>query len=196
LVRERVPRLRRPYANAPIFAHWVPPDDFDLALDINNGQAQISADDEEHGNLEQRRILKDITWRNYLAAFALLAMVMVLQVLLTDLPFTRYSDPTAMTQAVVADVAQPIGRASFISTILGPQLELSLQVDDQVIFSDIYDTVGLLEAKSTPFYYEYELATGLHQMRLTLEDASTDITFILVDEPVNLKAGQIFRYGH
>ena len=109
---------------------------------------------------------------------------------------TQYSDPGAMTQAIVADLAEPIDRTSYISTVLGPQLRLTLQADDQVVFRDIVDTADLLSANSTPFYYEHELAPDQYQLRLTLEDDSTDIIFVLVDEPVSLEAGQIFRYGH
>ncbi len=55
------------------------------------------------------------------------------------------SDPPAMTQAIVADLAKPIrSRQAFISTILGPQLELTLQIDDQVVFSEMFDTADLL----------------------------------------------------
>ena len=197
LVRERLPRLQRPYVNMPIFAHWVPPDDFDLAL---NASDQVIVDYEssegyENPNLTQRRILKDITWRNYIVAFVLLAVVMITQVLLTDLPFTRYSNPPAMTQAIIADIASPIDRSSYISTILGPELELSLQINDQVVFSERYDTSKLLDAESTPFYYEQELEPGRYEIILEIVDNSTDITFILVDETVDLDAGQIFRLG-
>jgi len=101
-----------------------------------------------------------------------------------------------MTQAIVADLSEPIDRTSYISTVLGPQLRLTLQVDDQVVFRDIVDTADLLSANSTPFYYEHELAPGQYQLCLTLEDDSTDIIFVLVDEPVSLEAGQILRYGH
>ncbi len=197
LVRERVPRLRKPYANAPIFAYWVPPDDFNFAFKSTAlGQDITVQESETQENLEQRRIFKDINWRNYLVAFALLAAIMVLQVLITDIPFTRYEDPQAMTQAVVADLAEPIDPTGYISTILGPELELRLQVDDQVVFSEMYETAELLSADSTPFYFEHELTPGQHQVRLAFIDDSNGITFILADELALLEAGQIFRYGH
>lgn len=197
LVRERVPRLKRPYANAPITAYWLPPDDFYLALEAtptlpvtNNG------DDSQVDFLEQRRINKDLNWRNYIVAFILLAAVMVLQVLLTDLPLTRFPDPPAMTQAIVADLAQPIGRSSYISTILGPELLLSLEVDGQPVYHEIVNTAELLAVNSTPFYFEHEMTPGDHQLRLILVDGVSDVTFVLFDEKVPLQAGQIFRYGH
>lgn len=156
----------------------------------NNG------DDSRVDFLEQRRINKDLNWRNYIVAFILLAAVMVLQVLLTDLPLTRFPDPPAMTQAIVADLAQPIGRSSYISTILGPELLLSLEVDGQPVYHEIVNTAELLAVNSTPFYFEHEMTPGDHQLRLILADSVSDVTFVLFDEKVPLQAGQIFRYGH
>ncbi len=194
LVRERVPRLKRPYANAPISAYWLPPDDFAQAaaaapLPAHNGEA------EPVDYLEQRRMFKELSWRNYIVAFLLLAAVMVLQVLLTDLPLTLYPDPPAMTQAIVSDLAGPIGRTSYISGTLGPALALTLEVDGEPVFTDSYETAVLLQAKSTPFYFEHELLPGDHRLRLTLADERSDITFVLFDALVPLEEGQIFRYG-
>ena len=136
LIRERVPRLKRPYANAPISAYWLPPDDFAQAaaaapLPAHNGEA------EPVDYLEQRRMFKELSWRNYIVAFILLAAVMVLQVLLTDLPLTLYPDPPAMTQAIVSDLAASIGRTSYISGTLGPELALTLEVDGEPVFTDM-----------------------------------------------------------
>jgi ferredoxin len=45
LVRERVPRLRRPYANAPISAYWLPPDDFSQAVEAATVLPATSGDE-------------------------------------------------------------------------------------------------------------------------------------------------------
>ena len=58
-----------------------------------------------------------------------------------------------------------------------------------------YETAVLLQAKSTPFYFEHELLPGDHRLRLTLADERSDTTFVLFDELVPLEEGQIFRYG-
>jgi hypothetical protein len=59
----------------------------------------------------------------------------------------------------------------------------------------MYETADLLEAQSTPFYFEHQLEPGEHHLRLALEDDESDTTFVLFDENVPLKEGQIFRYG-
>jgi len=196
LIRERVPRLKRPYAYAPISAYWLPPDDFSQAIEAGMLPTEDNGGGQSVDYLEQRRMFTELSWRNYIIAFLLLAAVMVLQVLLTDLPINHYPDPPpAMTQAIVADLVEPIGRTSYISTILGPELALTLEVDGQLVYNEMVDTADLLQAKSTPFYFEHELDPGDHQLRLTLADDDSDITFVLFDEQVPLEAGQIFRYG-
>jgi ferredoxin len=195
LIRERVPRLKRPYANAPISAYWLPPDDFSQAIEAGIPPTVDNDDGHLLDNLEQRRMFTELSWRNYIFAFLLLAAVMVLQVLLTDLPINRYPDPPAMTQAIVSDLAEPIGRDSYISTTLGPKLALTLHVDGQSVYGEIVDTADLLQADSTPFYFEHELPPGDHRLRLTLEDDNSHTTFVLFDQQLPLEAGQIFRYG-
>ncbi len=195
LVRERVPRLKRPYANAPITAFWLPPDDFSQALEPIQSMSSSNGEDQSVDYLEQRRMFKDLSWRNYGVAFLLLALVMIVQVLLTDLPISLYPDPPAVTQAIVADLAKPLGRGSYISTILGPELALNLEIDGQPIFNEMYETAELLDSKSTPFYLEQELAPGDHHLRLTLDDDLSSTTFVLFDEMVPLESRQIFRYG-
>jgi hypothetical protein len=140
-------------------------------------------------------MFKELNWRNYGVAFLLLALVMVLQVLLTDLPLTLYPDPPAATQAITADLAEPIGRSSYISTTLGPELALSLEVDGHPVYAEIYETADLLASKSTPFYFEHELETGDHHLRLVLADDESNTTFVLFDELVPLESSQIFRFG-
>ncbi len=196
LVRERVPRLKRPYANAPITAYWLPPDDFFQAFD-KSISLPVDDDDEQEtaAYLEQRRMFKELSWRNYVIAFLLLAIVMVVQVLLTDLPYVRYTDPPAMTQAILADLAQPIGRDSYISTTLGPELFLTLEVDGQLVHHETHETARLLQSRATPFYHEYSLEPGNHHLRLALTDDESDVTFVLFDQFVQLEASQIFRYG-
>ena len=54
---------------------------------------------------------------------------------------------------------------------------------------------NLLQAKSTPFYYVHELEPGDYHLRLAIADESSETTFVLFDQLVQLEEGQIFRYG-
>jgi hypothetical protein len=195
LVRERVPRLKRPYANAPITAYWLPPDDFSQAVEAKMPAPLDNGDGEIVDYLGQRHMFKEVSWRNYFVAFFLLALVMALQVLLTDLPVSLYAHRPAVAQAIFADLAEPIGRNSYISSTLGPELALTLTIDDEAVFSESYQTADLLGAESTPFYFEHELAPGEYHLRLDLADQKSKTTFVLFDENVPLEEGRIFRFG-
>lgn len=192
ITRERVPRLKRPYADVPITASWLPPDDFDRGIAAI--PPPMSSENGEEGQpdyMELRRMVRTLTWRNYLVAFLLLALVMVVQVLLTDLPFSPYQETSALGRVVIADVASPIGRQSYISRTLGPNLEMRLEIDGQGIFEDRLDTTSVLTGDSYPYFEELALTPGNQQIRLTLTDPASATTFVFYDAPVTVSEGDI-----
>ncbi len=198
LVRERVPRIKRDYANAPITAAWLPPDAFDQALTMELPMLPPPENDSNGGGLqpdylESRRMLKPLSWRNYVVAFLLLALVLVAQILLTDLPLRPYPQDTSLSQIIVADLARPIGRASYISTTLGPELGLQFEVDGEIVHQETFNTSDLLATKTAPFYLENNLDPGEHHLRLSLQDEDSETTFILFDDDISLETAQIFR---
>ena len=82
LVRERVPRLKRAYANAPITAAWLPPNDFAQAIELKPlTKINEETGREEPDYLSSRRMFLPFTWRNIATAFALLAVVMLFRFL-------------------------------------------------------------------------------------------------------------------
>ncbi len=187
IVRERVPRLKRPYADAPITASWLPPDDFALGIAaIPAARPPENGQDETPDYLELRRILQPLTWRNYLAAFSLLTLVMIVQVLLTDLPYFAYAEKDAVAQIVIPDIAAPIGRASYMSKSLGPTLDLRLEIDDQLVFNDQLDTAEVLQSESYPYFEKIDLNSGDHRIRLSLVDPTSSTTFVFADAPATL----------
>lgn len=198
LVRERVPRIKRDYANAPITAAWLPPDAFDEAFTmelptLSQTENGSNSSGLQPDYLESRRMLKPLHLRNYAAAFLLLALVLVVQILLTDLPLRSYVQDTTVSQIIVADLARPIGRTSYISTTLGPELELHFEVDGEIIHQETINTSDLLSATTAPFYLENNLDPGSHHLRLALQDAESATIFVLFDDDVALENGQIFR---
>ncbi len=192
ITRERVPRLKRPYANAPITASWLPPDDFDLGVaSIPLPVASENGEEATTDYMELRRMVQSLTWRNYTAAFLLLALVMVVQILLTDLPFLPYQDKGAVGRVVIADVAAPIGRTSYIGSTLGPALNLRLEINGEVVMEERLETSSVLEDDSYPYYDELDIVPGSQQMRLSLSDPSTATTFVYYDSAVTVSEGDI-----
>lgn len=192
ITRERVPRLKRPYANAPITASWLPPDDFSLGIAAI--PPKVIAENGENSvpdYMELRRMARSLTWRNYAVAFLLLALVMVVQILLTDLPYSPYADKSAVSRVLISDVAAPIGRSSYISSILGPELDLRLEIDGQIVLEDRLATSSVLESDAYPFYEQLDIVPGEQRMRLSLSDPSTATSFVYFDAPVTVTDGDI-----
>lgn len=71
LTRQRLPRLKPAFANEPIALFWRTPDDFPHAL------AATRADD----------LAPKLTRRNFIPAFALLIVVLLVQIWITNVPF-------------------------------------------------------------------------------------------------------------
>lgn len=193
ITRERVPRLKRPFANAPITASWLPPDDFDLGIASIPPPPVVASNGEDStpDYMEMRRMLHALTWRNYVMAFFLLALVMIAQVLLTDLPFSPYQDKSAVGRVVISDVAATIGRTSYIGNTLGPSLDLQLEIDGEIVLEDSLATSSVLESNTYPYYGELDISPGSQQIRLSLVDPVTATSFVYFDALVTVSEGDI-----
>jgi hypothetical protein len=192
ITRERVPRLKRPYANAPITAYWLPPDDFDRG--IASIPPPVAGNNDEGNTIDYmalRQMFTDLTWRNYVVAFLLLALVMIVQVLLTDLPYSPYQDQSATGQVVISDLAAPIGRTSYISSILGPSLSMQLEINGEIVLVDTVETSDVLDSNTYPYYEEFDLTAGNPQIRLSLTDPDSATSFLFFDAPVAVSEGDI-----
>jgi hypothetical protein len=116
---------------------------------------------------------------------------MIIQVLLTDVPFSPYLEKDAAGQVVISDLAEPIGRTSYISSTLGPSLDLELEVNGEVVVQDSIQTSTVLDGESYPYFEEFDLSAGNHQLRLTLTDLATGTSFVYFDAPVVVSEGDI-----
>ncbi|KAA3663641.1 MAG: hydrogenase iron-sulfur subunit [Chloroflexi bacterium] len=196
LVRKRVPRLRRPYANAPITAVWLPPDQFAKGL-----QTPPIMTVSERGNaaepnyLVSRRMFPSLNWRNFVAAFGLLAVVMIAQIFLTDIPFTPQPSQTSQIRILLDNPAQPFNRTGAFVMPQNP-VELHLEVDGQTVFVQSYSPEKLFSQTPDPFWGEFPISTGNHHVQLVYIDTQTDATTILFDNKVDFQQGQIVRFHY
>lgn len=71
LTRQRLPRLKKIFANEPIPMRWLAPDEFPRAS--SRGEASATS--------------RALTWRNFVPAFALLIIVLLVQIWITNVPF-------------------------------------------------------------------------------------------------------------
>ena len=72
LQQTRLPRLRKEYIGKPILRRWLAPGE--LVRGLTNGEADAV-------------MTRQLTWRNYLVGFGLLVVVLVIQILLTNIMF-------------------------------------------------------------------------------------------------------------
>jgi ferredoxin len=192
ITRERVPRLKRPYANAPITGSWLPPNEFDLGL--ASIPAPLTSDIENQTPIDymaQRQMFNDLTWNNYMVAFFLLGLVMIAQVFLTSLPYSPFQEEYASGQVVIADIGAPLGRNSYISSILGPSLALQLEIDGEVVMEDLIQTSSILDNEDYPYFKEFRIIPGRQKVRLSLIDHTTATSFVYFDAPVVVSEGDL-----
>ena len=196
LIRKRVPRLRRAYANAPITAVWLPPDQFADGLQTEPIMTIPEGSDKPEPNyLASRRMFPYLNWRNFVVAFALLAVVMVAQIFLTDIPFEPKPAQSAQLRVLIDNPAQIFERARAFS-IHQNSVELRLEVDDELIMVEPFSLEMLRAQTLTPFYEEFTILPGSHDVNLYYVDTETAVTNTLFDEQINFQTSQIVRFQY
>jgi hypothetical protein len=141
--------------------------------------------------IAMRRMFSELTWHNYVVAFFLLAIVMIGQVLFTDLPFSPYQVERAAGQILIDDMGTMLGRTSYISTTLGPSLAFQLEIDGEIVWKDMIQTSSILEKETFPYFEEFDLTPGSQKIRLSLIDNTTETSFVYFDAPVMVSDGDI-----
>ena len=195
LSRKRVPRLRKPYANAPITAVWLPPNQFEEALQVKPIMEQPEDGGEPQPNyLASRRLYRSFGWKNLLIAFALLAFVLGIQILTTDLPFNPYPNPSAGVRVVITEPAMPYGRYLDETAVANNNLQLRLDIDGETIATYDYDAV-VFAPDAEPFFVEQPLESGTYHVNLSIVDDNDDTVMMLFDSTETLAAGETLQLG-
>ncbi len=141
LERERKPLLRTSFKDALISFSWQPPNLFSKA---------VKKEDKEP---------KELTWRNYTPVFSLLIILLIVQILFTNLRFIPYTEPQAKVQLIAQDLPRALGKQV---SILGENSEIKvvLLVNDEVHLSQSFTAASLTDKKSLAFFEEITLLPG------------------------------------
>jgi hypothetical protein len=198
LTRERLPRLRKAYADAPIAAFWLAPNDFAKAID-----APIPLDESGQPDYAAARSLpRDLSWRNLVPAVLILGFVLLLQIVLNDIAFTAYPNTPATVQMVVENGAAPFGLLSPDASA-DDSYNLQLLVDGELVSEQSIAADDLLSAAlegTGPQLLEETIATGPHQVTIRFVGQETNSLIVLFDQAVDLERGQVLRpvlnFGH
>jgi len=191
ITRQRVPRLNRAYANAPITAAWVAPDEFATALQTPlPTAAEVGAAPDF---MAARRMYPDISWRSLAILFVMMVLVLLAQVFLTDMPYrSRVAADSAVLRVIVEDLTLPFNRTGAFNLPERP-LILRLEVDGDVMAEESYDPAAFFSQPVDPFIRELAIAPGNHHIRLAFVDEPGDSTLVFFETTTELVPGDILR---
>jgi ferredoxin len=191
LTRQRVPRLKRSYANAPITAAWVAPDDFAQA--VTGPLPTLAKSGAEPDFMSARRMFPNISQRSLAILFVMMVLVLLAQVFLTDVPFTsRLAADYAVLRVVVEDPTLPFNRTGAYHLPERP-LPLRLELDGDILAEEKYDPATFFGQPVSPFITDQQIRPGGHHVRLAFVDEPANSTFILYEADNNFAPGDILR---
>lgn len=176
LTRQRLPKLKRAYEDAPITRLWLPPN-------------------ERINPLGSSVLFPELTARNYVAAFALIAVALTVQVLATNLFTQPYASQlaNAQVQIILADPARPFGTVNDLpaSRLEEFPTDLILEVDGEIIFEKSASARDLFSGDPAAVFETFPLAAGDHHLRLSYQRRDRLIIFLLFERDVTLHGGEI-----
>ncbi|MCB9007596.1 MAG: hydrogenase iron-sulfur subunit [Ardenticatenaceae bacterium] len=191
LTRHRVPRLKRAYANAPITAAWVAPDDFASAFTASVPAPKPPAVEPDY--MSARSMFPNISRRNLAILFVMMVLVLVAQVFLTDVPFTsRLAADRALVRVLVEDPTLPFNRTGAYNLPERP-LTLRLEVDGQILAEESYEAAVFFSQPAAPFIEDVQIAPGRHHIRVAFVDEPGDSTLVLYETDTSIAPGDILR---
>ena len=165
LDRERLPRLRVAYAEAPISTAWVAPTDFRNTLNDRVKNSLATAYGQSWSQLN---------WRSFLPAFILVSIVFGIQVGTNNIAYVPFDQDQALLEISMR-------HHSGYPLVEVPEMEdrelsiehpsqLVLEVDGKVIFDKSYPLQGSDLRRASLIYEQVALGAGEHHLRLTMYD--------------------------
>jgi ferredoxin len=184
LDRERVPRLKKEYLEAPITTDWVAPDSFADA--VATPGAQPIADPAQRPS-----------WKKQLPVLAIVTVVTLLSIAATNIRYT----PSTADDTVIAIAMDHQGGAPLLGV---PDMEPDLangapprilvEVDGESLLDETYAVVSADGASTSLAYEQIVVAPGQYQVTVSLFDR-TDPTqsIVIFDDIIGLGVGEIFN---
>lgn len=191
LTRQRLPRLKREYANGPITASWVAPDHFDEAFYAPLPTAPTPGAEPDF--MAARKMFPNISLRSLAILFVMMVLVLIIQAFLTDLPFTsRAAAKNAVLKVIVENPASPFNPTGAFDLPERP-LNLRLEMDGELLAEEMYEPAAFFSEPVLPFVEEFQIEPGSHHVRLAFVDEQLNPTIILYEGDADLAAGDILR---
>jgi ferredoxin/coenzyme F420-reducing hydrogenase delta subunit/quinol-cytochrome oxidoreductase complex cytochrome b subunit len=192
MTRARLPRLKKEYENAPVFTYWLPPDAFEKAL-----PDRLAPAENEAGKTTASQAIAPyspaLTWRNFALTFGVLAILMTVQVKLTQAWTPQdYPPAQARVQFVLPDpTVMDVLAERFTQEFAEPPAHLILLDGETILFDKPYPFPR--NESTNPFVAEVSVSSGDHPLtlRLTGEAANTNVR-MLYNRVASLAPGQVW----
>ena len=191
VTRQRLPKLKSAFANAPITTDWLTPNEFKSAIQSKSHQTAATA---------YSAVFEKTKWSHFIPAVILMAFILSVQVALSNIPMPSFAQPDALIEIALNHTSgHPITGISTIEDYepgLTLPSRLVLEVDQEVIFDNAYPLRG--KKPSSIVFEQVAVSPGEHHLRLSLYDRPEQIQpLVLLDETTNLETGEIltFEYG-
>ncbi|MFN8484441.1 MAG: hydrogenase iron-sulfur subunit [Anaerolineae bacterium] len=186
LSRQRVPRLRRAYANAPITTFWLAPDRFADALPppparVGSGDVPPSL---------PGRMAPRLTVRNIAAALGLVAAAFLALVALSAIPMPTFGANEARLAVVLPNPAAFFGAAPRLPGGAAPTwpTRLSVAVDGQTVLQEALAPADVYAGRAPAVMEEWPLTPGAHRIQVWFDGGEGGTTtWRLADRTVTLQ---------
>lgn len=193
LHRERKPKLRLAYAQAPITTSWVAPNEFKKALPAKTKGTSSEASATAYGfNLTKAN------WTGLIPGLVLLGLVLSAQIWLSNVPYKPFETDKAMIEiAMEHRSGYPIHGFPLPEDAEPPTPDLSadthllLKVDDQVTLDEVYTPSGSPSSAASLIFEQIFIPVGAHHVTLTMVDQKDQtVPAVLYNDTVSLSKGQ------
>jgi hypothetical protein len=189
LERERLPKLKKQYIDAPITTDWRPPNNFTQALRQKTSQTLATTYD---------FVLSKANWKSFIPALILLAVVLAAQIWVSDLPYTPASGVESRIEIAMAH--QSGAPLRDVNTELPPDpnpghpTRLVLEVDGEVLLDKTYDP-GRGKRPASVIFEQIDLLPGRYDVKLVMFDRpDPSEAQTLFADTVLLGQGQVRRF--
>jgi len=165
LKRERLPRLRRGWENAPIDVDWVPPNEFLRALRHRAPAGEATT---------YKLSLPELKWGHFVPAAAIMIAVLAFQLWFSERPFVPFPAEEAQVEVLLRHQSgYPIRNVSeqFTEGVgLSDPTHLQLVVDGDVVLDEVY----VPASANQPIYIfeQVDIPTGDHLLKLIVTDGN------------------------
>ena len=189
LDRLRLPKLRTALAQAPVFSEWLAPNDFRRAIAGPQRRAPATAYDLR---------ISSANWKTFLPALGLLALAVLLQMLVNDLPYRAFPESQALVEITLEHhtgnpiSGLPVGSAAPEANLADP-IRLVLLLDEQAVLDQFYQPQGEGLNQQARIFEQQFLPAGEHQLRLELYEPGQAQPQVLYDAATQLTARQALR---